>query len=305
MLSNPSRSLRRRPSTARSKRALRSPLCEQTSTPVPCSPRPNLAKLRVAVLDHLNDLESRLSQLESPLREMGDQHRSGTSSQSPQVPTQPARSPSLSAIDDARVRINDGLDMLSKIRADVCSHLPGFDFDFLPDLSDVRSHIPSFEFPELDLHMSSKSFKPSLDDVSFNLDKFQSRLSYLPTLTNHLESLHEHVLSLQLPSSLSLNFATMSSNGIISDLLYKLQDPDLLTDPLKTPLDFLGDSRETSEIAQAQTIESQAALWESQIEHALIKSHHGDRLILFEDLPFRYHNDEFVRSGYRYADPIS
>lgn len=294
------RLLKRRPSTARSKRAstrdLRPPLCEQTAL-FHSTPAPKLAKLRVVVLDHLKDLETRLSQLEPPLRELRDKHHVA-SSQNLEVSLQRGRSDSFSAsaIDEARVRISDSLEMLNRIRADVCSQLPDLPgLDFLPDFSldDIRSHMPSFEFPELDLHLPS-TFTPSCDDVSLNFE-LQSPLAYLPTLSNHLDSLHNHLSSLQLPSSLSLNFPTLSPNGLISELIHKLDDPDLLTDPLRTPLDFLGDSRRPSEIDEADA-ESKC---EAQIQQALIKSHNGDQLILFFDLPHRFRNDEFVISGYR------
>lgn len=298
-----------RSSTARSKRAsscdVYPPLCEQTArhlfhsvSPSPSPSTPKLATLRVAVLDHLKELETRLSQLEPPLLQLRDEHRAG-STQAPETYLQRTRSGSFSAsaIDEARARIRDSLEMLNRIRADVCFQLPDLPaMDFLPDFSleDIRSHIPSFELPELDLHLSTVPFAPSRDDISLSFENFQSPLAYLPTLSNHLESLHEHLLSLQLPSSLSLHFPTLSPNGRISELIHKLHDPDLFTDPLKGPLDFLGDSRRPLE--SDDDLDTKC---EAQIQHALIKSRNGEQLILYQDLPRRFQNDEYVISGYR------
>ncbi|KAF8512391.1 hemolysin-III related-domain-containing protein [Gautieria morchelliformis] len=298
------RVLKRRPSTARSKRAstrdARSPVSDQAARHLfhpssHLSPTPKLASLRVAVLDYLKDLENRLSQLEPPLHKLRDERNEGSHPQLA-VSLQRARSGSFSAsaIDEACARIRDGLEMLNRIRADVCSQLPDLPgLDILPDftLDDVRSHIPSFEFPDLDLHLTS-----TLDDVALNFEKIQSPLSYLPTLSNHLESLHEHLLSLQLPSSLSITFPTSSLNGRVSELIHKLQDPDLFTDPLKGPLDFFGDSRRPFESAETET----DSKCEAQIQYALIKSRNGKRLIRFQDLPHRFRNDEYVISGYRF-----
>jgi len=287
----------RHPSTARSKHTLApDPRCKQGALSLfhPSFSTPRLAKLRAAVLDHLLDLETRLCQLEHPLLKLKDEPRAGSSPllEAPQNQRTRAGTFSASAIDEARAAILHGLEMLSRIRADVSSQLPDFSsLDFLPDFSleDVRSHIPSFEIPELDLHLSST---PSLEDASLNLEKIQSPLSYLPTLSNHLEGLHEHLLSLQLPASLSFNSPTLSHNGRISELIDKLKHPDLFTDPLKSPLDFLGDSRTPSEFNEAEN--------KAQVQLALSKSRNGERLIFFEDLPHRYRNDEYVTSGYRF-----
>lgn len=292
--------LRRHPS-ARSKRAsardLHSPVCEHTARHLFPSPStPKLAKLRAAVLDHLKDLETRLCQLEPPLLKLKDE---GTAASSLHLgpPLRRARSGSFSAsaIDEACARIRDGLEMLNRIRADVCSQLPDLSgLDFLPDFSleEVCSHIPSFEIPDLDL--SSTSFTPSFDDVSHKFEN-QSNRSYLPTLSSHLESLHEHLRSLQLPASLSLNFPTLLPNGRISELIHKLQDPDLFTDPLQSPLDFLGDSRRPLEPDELETEVER----EAQIRHALVKSCNGESLILYQDLPHRYRNDKYVVTRYR------
>jgi len=278
---------RRRPSLTRLKR---SSTDSRTSTsnalrsyPALASPTPKLAKLRAVILDHLKDLETRLSQLESPLKEMWEERSVDRALLSPMAPfkerkTRPrTESFSAGAIDDARARIRDGLEMLCRIRADVCSHLPelsGFDFSL----------------PEIDLYLPST---PSLEDLNF--DNFQSPLSYLPTLKSHLDTLHEHLLSLQLPSSIKLNFPAPSPNGRISELLYKLQDPDLFTDPLKSPLDFLAEGRRPP--FDPAELERQT---ESQVESALEMSLFGERLILFQDLPDRYQNNEHVLSGYRF-----
>ncbi|KAF8510560.1 HlyIII-domain-containing protein [Hysterangium stoloniferum] len=278
---------RRKPSLTRLRRPSADSHISTSDAPRPyptlTSPIPRLAKLRAAILDHLKDLETRLSQLESPLKEMWEECSVDRTLRSPMAPPKEPKarlrtgSFSVGAIDDARARIRDGLEMLDRIRADVCSHLPelsGFDFSL----------------PELDLHLPST---PSLEDLNF--DNFQSPLSYLPTLTTHLDTLHEHLLSLQLPSSIKLNFPTPSPNGRISELLYKLQDPDLFTDPLKSPLDFLVESRKPP--FDPAELEKQAA---SQIESALKKSLFGERLLLFQDLPHRYQNNEHVLSGYRF-----
>ncbi|GJJ06150.1 hypothetical protein Clacol_000339 [Clathrus columnatus] len=258
---------------------------------------PLLAKLRVAILEHLKDLETNLSQLDPYLialceeRDVSSRDRSSRDSGEASTSRAHLRrrgSLSAAAIEETRARVRDVLDMLQRIRSDVYSYLPEMQTR-MPSLDDMRSHIQ---------HLPRKeTFEKLMVDNNPAL--------YLPRLRSHLESLHDHIHSLKLPSSFSKTFPSFTIrpyNGIIADFLYKLQDPAILTDPLKTPLDVigtLGESRPSE--AELAELEHQ---FELQIKRALEESKDGRRLIPFEYVPRRYQYNHHVRTGYRFI-PLS
>ncbi|KAF7294676.1 IZH family channel protein [Mycena indigotica] len=72
------------------------------------------------------------------------------------------------------------LEMLRSIQAEVRSHLPDVDLGLaarLPDLDDLKSHLPDID--------KLKSLISGLD--------FSTPLSYVPTLSQHLRHLHDHI----------------------------------------------------------------------------------------------------------------
>lgn len=262
-----------------------SPICDGESSPSSTLPAPKLAKLRAVILDYLKELETKLAQVEPHLRELWEERLAlsrrnggspGDTSTSSLRPAMRPRSGSFSAsaIAEARARILVGIDMLKRIRADVSSHLPELPLvtfeKFFPDFTTIQ--LPEFELPSAPHEMMA----------------FEHLQAYLPTLRTHLESLHEHLRAVQLPSSLSIQFSTALVLGKFSELLNKLQDPDLLTDPLKGPRDFLGEGRRDKREVE-----------EEQIRRALETSAHGEKLIPYTSLPERYKNNDYVVTGYR------
>lgn len=267
------------------------------------SSSPLLAKLRVAILEHLKDLETNLSQLDPYLKETTEENdRQPTANKNCSSSTGEANTPhirqrrrgslSAAAIEETRAKVQHVLNMLGRIRSDVYSYLPE-----LPSMDDVRSHIqggmPTFQDFEISL-LRKETLEKLMSD--------KTPTQYLPTLKSHLDTLHDHIRSLKLPSSFSNrfpSFTTQPSNGIIADFLYKLQDPGLLTDPLKTPLDVigtLGESRPSA--AEAVELEYQFDL---QVKRALKESNDGQRLIAFDYVPQRYRNNHYLKTGYRYV----
>ncbi|KAF8893466.1 hemolysin-III related-domain-containing protein [Infundibulicybe gibba] len=246
------------------------------------SPTQTLASLRFLVLSYLAELETRLSQLESPDLEVWKAMGEMT-------------------IEDARKWAQTALEMLNSIRTDVCSHLPEFHFtdisveslkshfpdlpdvprlyemrSHLPDMSDVRSHLPDFGLSDM---------RSKLDDVRsrFNDMDFHQPLNYIPTLSDHLQNLHSHLASMELPSGLGA--ATMAPSAILSDLLDSLLSSDLVNDFLKSAPD------------DGEDLLERAAM---EVAHAVKQSFDGIRLIKYTDLPKQWRNNPFVTQGYRF-----
>jgi len=285
-------------------------------------------KLRGVILEYLKELETRLAQFEAPLRELWEERvgvlrglegssangqvHEPTSTDQPSVLSRPrSGSFSASAIVDARARIRVGLEMLTRIRADVSSHLP--DLPHLPRASSVMEHMHMPTLSSMSSRMQLPDFDLNLDFANFDFERpslphaydmtVESLQAYIPTLQTHLESLQDHLRSVQLPSSLSMHFPTPAPNGKLAELLYKLRDPNLFTDPFKGPLDFLahkhkGKGKEMEGGSEEEAEEEQTGVPE-QVRRALEKSANGERLICFSDLPMRYKNNNFVGTGYR------
>jgi adiponectin receptor len=278
-----------------------------------------LASLRFLVLSYLADIEARLSQLASPISDLGI--------------TETLKAQGESTIEEARAWAKTALDMLDSIRADVRSHLPDFHLtdisveDFvrshlpdmprvpslnsvqshLPDMPDVRSHLP--DMPDVRSHLPDmsdvRSRFPDMPDVRSHLDftlsdmrskldgvrtrfsdiDFNQPLNFIPTLRERLQSLHSHLSSMEFPSSSSFEMGSLAPSSLLSDLLDTLLSSDILSDLLKTsqdvrPEDMLG--RAAKEVARA-----------------VKRSLHGARLIKYVDLPAQWRDNPFVRQGYR------
>ncbi|KZT43459.1 hypothetical protein SISSUDRAFT_1124609, partial [Sistotremastrum suecicum HHB10207 ss-3] len=260
------------------------------------SPTPSLASLRLLVLSHLADVESRLvsSQKQRSLDPCQETREEETSS----------------------AWLQDGKDMLARIRADVCSYLPDLQLDVetveslvkahlphIPDLSvpDLSGLVPSlsvtdFEMPDISFEdvksriseieiPFSQSMRSRIDDVrsqfsDLGIDLHQP-LDYLPVLSEHLQSLHAHL------SESSISF---SPNGLASQLLDRLMSSSFVSELLQDDLDD-----------QTQAVEAKAAVQlAKQVAIALKSSLDGQRLINYTTLPDVYKNNEFVTEGYRF-----
>jgi adiponectin receptor len=272
------------------------------------------------VLSYLADLETRLSQLESPLSDLEALKARGEL-----------------RIEEARAWAKTALEMLDCIRADVCSHLPEFNFpdmsvenfvkshlpDFtdvpalhgmrshfpdmpnvrsrlpdipdvrsklpdvrarLPDMPDVRSRLPDMpdvrsRLPDFDL----SDMRSKFDDVRtrfYDLD-FHHPLSYIPTLSDHLQSLHYHLSSVELSSGIEL--PSLAPSSMLSDLLDALVSSDMFSELLNAP---------------GNVMEGEAFLT-AQVAKAVKSSFQGSRLIAYVDLPKEWRSNPFVAHGYR------
>ncbi|KAH9892627.1 HlyIII-domain-containing protein [Cubamyces lactineus] len=243
---------------------------------------PTLASLRLHVLTYLADLETRLSLLESP------------------ISTDSIKAKGETTLEEARVWARDGLQMLRKIREDVCAHLPDFTFEHVPSveefvkthipevptLPDVRSHLPDMpdvvrsHLPEFDL----SDVRSRLDDVRTRITDidFHRPLHYVPTLSSSLQSLQAHLSSMEIAPSLYLSSYTPSAS--LSTLLDKVLSSHLV-------------SEISSDLKSGEETLEKAAL---EIARAMKRSLNGSRLIQYVDLPEKWRNNPFVEGGYRF-----
>jgi adiponectin receptor len=258
------------------------------------SPAQALAFLRFLVLSYLADLEASLAQLESV--DLGI--------------TEALKAKGELTIDEAKQRVCVALQMLEGIRAGVSSHLPEVHFadmtfetlvkSHLPDVSEMRSHLPDMHIPSLQgipalaRHASKsaipevRSHLPDFDfaDVRSKLDDVRTRihdldfhkpLSYIPVLSDHLQSLQLHLsaMAMELPSS-----------ALLSDLMEALLSSDLLSEFLPSAA-VISDSEDMLERAA------------NQVAEAVKRSLGGAQLIRYVDLPDKWKNNPFVAGGYR------
>lgn len=253
------------------------------------SPGPLLASVRLLVLSHLAELEGSLSSSEPSLTERLISRGEET-------------------VEEARAWAREGLEMLRRIRVDVCSHLPDLPFDaasveeicmsYLHDLpgsavlNDLRTHlpelpsIPDFELPDMQSRL--QDVRARLPDVQIDLRR---PMDYLPTLSHHLQSLHSHLSASHIYADCPI--PSLPSTRTIADFLDKLLSSDLLPDVLHRSQDG-GES--TLEKA-AKEVEKVA----TDLARALKQSLNGSRLVTYMDLPHEWRNNPFVSRGYRYV----
>ena len=246
---------------------------------------PTLASLRLHVLSYLADLETRLSLFESP------------------ISTEAIVAKGELTMEEAVTWARDGLEMLRSIREDVLSHLPDiFSLDGVPSVEDVEefvnTHMPDVTtLPEMASHLPDvsdvvRSHLPdfNLSDVRSRLDDVRSRISdldfnrplnYVPTLSNRLQCLQEHLSTMELPSSMYLS--SFAPSAALSTLLDKVLSSHLVADI-------------SSDLQRGEESLEQAAL---EIARAMKRSLNGSRLIQYVDLPEKWRNNHFVEGGYR------
>jgi adiponectin receptor len=201
-------------------------------------------------------------------------------------------------VDEAKIWAKVALEMLTKIRADVRSHLPDVHFADI-SVENFKSHLPELpdvanlnemrsKLPDID-NVRSKLPVFSLAEISTRLDDVRARFSdldfkplhYIPTLSNHLRSLHVHLSSMELPSG--INVPSLSQHSKLSDLLDALLSSEFIAE-LK------------SEVDEAEDMLERAA---QEVKDAVRRSFHGSRLIQYYDLPHKWRNNPFVTRGYR------
>ncbi|CAL1706688.1 unnamed protein product [Somion occarium] len=228
---------------------------------------PTLASLRIQVLSYLADLEARLAALESP------------------VSAEPMKSKQENTMGDARTCVQTALEMLRSIREDVCSHLPDIHLDFeefvkshMPDkhtLDEMRSHAPTMP----------SAMRSRLDDVRSRISDidFHKPLEYIPTLSEHLNTLQAHLSSVELPHSYSESVAKLKPSGVY-DLIDKVLSSEF-------------DGEVITESLEGEDMIERAA---REIARAIKVSVNGIRLVTYEDLPHKWQNNHFVSRGYRF-----
>ncbi|KAL0571262.1 inc metabolism membrane protein, partial [Marasmius crinis-equi] len=251
------------------------------------SPTQTLASLRFLVLSYLAEVELRLSDIK------GDHD---AASKQNEVPT----------MEDVRAWAVTTLDMLSSIRADVCSHLPDF---ALPDITvdKLRSHLPELpsvasRFPDFDFDFNDFDIRNKFDDVKTRIHDldFHKPLEFIPTLSDRLETLQSHLSALEMPQLGQASSGTLHSlNVILSDLVDSLLSSELVTDILSHSPEkgfHLTDGLKESFREGEEMVERVA----SEVAHAVKRSVEGMKLITYQDLPSEWKNNPFVTQGYRF-----
>ncbi|KAJ7739071.1 hemolysin-III related-domain-containing protein [Mycena maculata] len=244
----------------------------------PASPAQALASLRFLVLSYLADLEHRLNLFEFEAE----------------------------WVDKAR-------DMLHAIRADVRAHLPDLgahlpDLDLhLPDFDiDFKSHLP--DIVHWDIQADLKSLVARWAELDFSRP-----LSYVPTLSAKLRSLHAELATrsfvhFEFPKTPSFDFDLRLESFLADIDAFLAELPRLPRLPLPSPSSF---SLSLSDLPHAlsnlslpdliltpvpQEDDDEAAA----VTRALRLSAHGARLIPYPDLPAAWQNNAYVLHGYRF-----
>ena len=280
----------RRFSTNDAQRNLRLAICQRLPHSIEAldlsshSAKETFAALRYLVLSYLEDIETRLSNLESPISPITDLHL-----------TDALKSKGGHSVEEARQWVNDALVMLRSIRTDVYSHFPEL---HLPDMSPVKSHFP--ELPDVSSMSGMRSRLPDIpsvrphmpalapSDITSLLEQVRSSFSdldfssYLPTLSARLQSLHAHLRSFDPRSS---DMPSLPANAHIPGLIDTILSSELITE--------LSD-----DVTEAETMIEGAA---RDIARAVKQSFQGSRLIKYVDLPPQWRNNPFVTTGYRYV----
>ena len=223
-----------------------------------------LSSIRHLVLSYLEELEASLSRFQSP------------------IDIDSLKSSTEDAVEDARAWANDALDMLQRIRSDVCSHLPDLDLDFslenlvshLPDVNDVRSHLPDINISD-QVRNKIDLLRSHLPDLPF-----QTPLDYISVLTEHLDSLHIHLSS----SKLNSDVPSVTPLFVLNEILDKIATSELYH------------NLKSSEKAVEDMFEKAT----HDIEIAVQRSLNGSRLIQYVDLPHEWKSNPFVHRGYRF-----
>ncbi|KAL4242671.1 hypothetical protein ABKN59_011579 [Abortiporus biennis] len=284
--SSPRRPSKRRLSTSFAQRLQARSSCQALPSPIglgaldlsSTAPGEALAYLRLQVLTYLADLEARLSALECPLT------------------TESVMSKGECTMEATRAWVQTALQMLESIRADVSSHLPDFNLESasvellshmpdVPNLEDVRAHLPTMpesvrsRLPDIDI----QDVRSRIEDVRHLISDidFRRPLEYIPTLSEHLRSLHAHLTSMDISQ---LSDSVVAPSTSVYDLIDKALTSELF---LELSADIRGGEEKLENAAR-------------EIARAMARSLDGSRLIHYMDLPEMWRNNPFVTRGYRF-----
>jgi adiponectin receptor len=162
----------------------------------PSSPRQALGALRILLLSYLEDVENRLSTIDSPISEIS-------------IPAA-LKTKGEHTVEDARAWARDALEMLRSIRSDVCSYLP--ELPDVPSLSNVRAQLSL-----------------SLADTTSVMEDVCSRFSdkHISTLSARLQSLQAHLRSMDV---LAADLHTFPGSTRLSGLFESIMSSDLVAE---------------------------------------------------------------------------
>ncbi|KAG8934751.1 hypothetical protein FRC02_009332 [Tulasnella sp. 418] len=230
----------------------------------------SLPNFREVALSYISDMEQRLMSLD------------------------PKASQEL-ALEEIASFMKEGMTLLERLKDEFGAHLPDFDFDeifsFDHALADVRSKFSEFDFPDVrarlpdfDFHLFSRvsvSFdeaRQRLSHLDLSIPSIPVPQSYILALRSRLSSLHDRI------SDLSLNSQnlTLSSMGTPGRMLAEL----------------LGDDDDDTNDGKILDLHGR------DLARALASSCNGAKLIIYEVLPQKWRNNEFVHTGYRCATLI-
>lgn len=244
---------------------------------------PALASLRILVLTHLAELENHICNEFSVPQIIKDKGEV--------------------TVAEAKVLAKDALEMLRGIRDEVKSHLPELPFDAaaveellqrymhdFPGMDSVREHMPELatirsrllpESPLPDMRTCFREVRSYLPDISADMHQ---PLTYLPTLSTRLQSLHNHLSSVQSESKYHL--PSIPSYTAVSHMLDSMTNATFFAERLQLSASNLENPMKGVAQEAARTINQSLG---------------GSRLVSYVDLPHAWRNNHFVLGGYRYV----
>lgn len=223
------------------------------------SPAAAFASLHFRVLSCLTDIETSLSQLESPLPDFDFGH---------------AISRGELKVEEVRAWAKDGLEILKQIKAEIRSHLPEFNLDPVS----VENYV-SARLHDLSDSSNLKRVTLHLPD----LPRIPRPEQYLFILSDRLKSLHSHLSSSNAFSHIV--FPSFPSTAKLSELIDTLMSSD------RVPVTLRARSMSRTEDALGRAT--------AEVARAIERSIHGAKLITYGDLPSEWRNNPFVTHGYR------
>ena len=223
------------------------------------SPAAAIASLHFHVLSCLTDIETSLSQLESPL---------------PDFDLGQAISRGELKVEEVRAWAKDGLEILKQIKAELRSHLPEFSLD----PASVENYV-SARLHDLSDSSNLKRVTSHLPD----LPRIPRPEQYLFKLSDRLKSLHSHLSSSNAFSHMT--FPSLPSTAKLSELIDTLMSSD------RVPATLRARSMSRTEDALGRAA--------AEVARAIERSFHGAKLVTYGDLPSEWRNNPFVTYGYR------
>ena len=226
------------------------------------SPATAFASLHLSVLSCLADIESFLSQLESPL---------------PDFDLGQAITKGELKVEEVRAWARDGLEILKQTKAELRSHLPEFNLDS----TSVETYV-SARLHDLSDASSLKRVTSRLHELP--VPHLHRPEHYVDILSTRLKSLHHHLSS---SKCYHMEFSSFPSTARLSELIDTMMSSDRLSAVLHAPA-----------ISRAEDALGKAA---TDFARAIERSVHGAKLITYGDLHIQWQSNPFVTYGYRFV----